>query len=220
MDSMLLLVIIKWLFVVAAIWLTFFHYRLEVKKINLIAKKTNDSPLIKSLKKTARSRMLHFLIFFSAFVVWVIIYDITNENVTRQNEALSTELVETTKNFDSLVKSQKRLVTAAGSGNIHDLIKDTKEYYTELLTNYYVIKKCGLTGKDDIYIINSAMLREIGLNGIPISLRDDIFSNAKAVYTEKYREFSCTDLLDKYSNILDSYQNYMNAVREVLSGTF
>lgn len=211
--------IFKWAFVVAAVWLSFYHYRREIKKINIISKQLNDTRLVRSLKKAARSRMLHFLIFFSAFIVWVLAYDLVNEDVNRQNFELTQELQETTSTYNNLFESQQRLVSA-NTGNVHEVVKDTKEYYTEILTNYYVMRRCELVGKDDIFIINSALMREIALNSMPVGLRDEIFKNAKSKYIEKYANYDCSDLRGKYSDIISSYNNYVSAVREIMSATF
>ncbi len=211
--------IFKWAFVVAAVWLSFYHYRREIKKINVISKQLEDARLIRSLKKAARSRMLHFLIFFSAFIVWVLAYDLVNEDVNRQNYELTQELEETASTYNNLFESQQRLVSA-NKGNVHEVIKDTKDYYTEILMNYYVMRRCELVGKDDIFIINSALMREIALNSIPVGLRDEIFKNAKSEYIEKYANYDCSDLRGKNSDIINSYNNYISAVREIMSATF
>ena len=210
--------IFKWAFVIAAVWLSFYHYRREIKKINIISKQLDDARLVRSLKKAARSRMLHFLIFFSAFIVWILAYDLVNEDVNRQNSELSQELQETASTYDNLISSQKRLVSAKGNG--HEVVKDTKDFYTEILTNYYVMRRCELVGKDDIFIINSALMREISLNSIPAGLRDEIFKKAKAAYIDKYANYDCSDLRKKYPDIITSYNNYISAVREIMNATF
>jgi len=218
MESIAILVF-KWIFVAAAIWLSFYHYRREIRKINILSRQLDDSMLIKSLKSSARSRMLHFLIFFSAFIVWILAYDLVNQDVTRQNTELSQELQEASVTYANLMESQQRLVSA-NQGNVRDVIRDTQEYYTEILTNYYVMRKCKLAGDDDIFIINSALMRELSLNGIPASLRDQIFKSAKTEYSLKYINFDCNDLQGRFNDIIDTYQNYIIAVKEILSATF
>lgn len=212
--------IFKWLFVAAAIWLSFYHYRREIKKINVISKQLHDARLIRSLKKAARSRMLHFLIFFGAFIVWILAYDLVNEDVNRQNVELNQELAQTAKTYNNLVDSQKRLVSANTAENLHEVIHDTRDYYTEILRNHYLLRRCEMADKDDIYIINSALMREIALNNIPVGLRDEIFSNAKAQYTENYNNYGCKELKSEYPDIVNSYKNYISAVREILGATF
>lgn len=218
MENIAILVF-KWVFVAAAIWLSFYHYRKEIRKINIVSKQLDDARLVRTLKSSARSRMLHFLIFFSAFIVWILAYDLVNEDVTRKNSELSQELHEASETYTNLMASQQRLV-AANHGSIREVVKDTQEYYTEILTNYYVMRKCKLAGEDDIFIINSALMREIGLNGIPVSLREQIFKSAKSNYSLKYINFNCEDLHGRFNEIIDTYQNYIIAVREILSATF
>ena len=82
------------------------------------------------------------------------------------------------------------------------------------------MRRCELVGKDDIFIINSALMREIALNSMPVGLRDEIFKNAKSKYIEKYANYDCSDLRGKYSDIINSYNNYVSAVREIMSATF
>lgn len=214
-----IITVVKWVFVAAAIWLSFYHYRKEIKKINIISHKLGDSRLVRGLKDSARARMLHFLIFFSAFIIWILSYDLVNEDVKRRNFELMQELNESSQTYDNLFESQQRLVSAS-KGNSREVISDTKEYYSEILTSYYAMRRCGLAGKDDIFVINSALMREIALNSIPIGLRDEIFKASKEQFIDKYSEFDCSQLNDKNSNILNSYNNYIAAVREVLSATF
>lgn len=212
--------VFKWVFVAAAIWLSFYHYRREIKKINLISKQLDDARLVRSLKKSARSRMLHFLIFFSAFIVWILVYDLVNEDVNRKNYELSVELQDTANTYTNLFESQQRLVAANNKGDLHAVVKDTRDYYTEILRNFYVMRRCNISGKDDIFIINSALMREIGLNGMPVGLRDEIFRMAKEQYSEKYADIDCKELQEKNPDMVKTYQNYISAVREILSATF
>ena len=82
------------------------------------------------------------------------------------------------------------------------------------------MRKCKIAGQDDVFIINSALMREVTLNDLDKDLRQNIINSAKQDYKQNYKEFSCDSLHGKNNDIIREYKNYIIATREVLSSTF
>jgi hypothetical protein len=213
------ILVVKWAFVFGAIWIGFYHYTSENQKISLISKSVNDPKLISGLKSSARKKMFYLIFLFTAFIGWIMSYDILIENAELKNVQLTKELDQTSKKIENLTDNQLRLVEASKQPN-QEIVDDIKTYYTDIFVNYYVMRKCDMTDTDDVFIINSALVREIGLNGLSFSLREQIISDAKTHYLSKFSNFQCEQIYGRYNNIIKNYQNYIIAVREVLRATF
>ena len=214
---MLTIIIFKWLFVFSMVCLSIYHYTMERNNINMLSKHVSDRKMLSELKHSARLRMGHFFLLFTALIIWIMSYDLQNEKVTKEKDVLTHELDEASKTYSNAGLGQERLIVAQPK---QDLINDIKSYYTDLFVNYYVMRKCNMTGADDVFIINSAMIREITLNNAPISLRDKIIKDAKQTYSKKFANFGCDQMYGKYNDIIKNYQNYIITVREVLRATF
>jgi len=215
---MLTILIFKWLFILFTVVLSVYHYALERKKLNKIAKHIHDPALLSELRASASNRMAQFLLLFAAFIIWIMSYDLEIEKVNAEKTQLANELQNTSKTYANLSESQSRLTKPKTADK--DELEDIKSYYTDVFVNYYVMRKCQKTGTDDIFIINSALTREIGLNNIPLNTRDDIIQNAKTAYLKKFSNVECRQINSNYKDIINNYNNYIAAVREVLRATF
>lgn len=215
---MLTIIIFKWIFIFSTIVLSVYHYVLEREKLNTLSKYVTDSKVISQLKASARTRMTQFFFLFAAFIIWIMSYDLEIESVNKEKTELANELQNASKTYANSNDSQKRLVQAKVPDQ--NLIDDTKTYYTDVFVNYYVMRKCALTSPDDAFIINSAMTREIGLNNISLSLRDQIIKDSKTAYLKKFSDIDCGQIHNKYQDIITNYRNYIATVREVLRATF
>ncbi len=216
---MLSIIIFKWLIVFAAIWLAFYHYRLEREKISIISKNISDPDIRRELQSNARRKMFYLVFFFTAFIAWVMSYDLVIDNVRQHNEELIRELEVTSRKFDDLSSDQQRLVEASTEPDA-EVREDIKTYYTDIFVNFYIMRNCDMVETDDMFIINSALLREIGLNGMPFTLRDEVIMEAKSTYLSRFSTMQCDQIYGKHNKIMSNYRNYIATVREVLRGTF
>lgn len=214
---MLPILIFKWLFIFSTIALSVYHYRLERQKLNTISKYISDPKVLSGLKSSARQRMSHFFLLFAGMIVWIMSYDLEIQHVNKQKQELTLELEKASKIYGNTDESQKRLIEANADQNVID---DIKTYYTDVFVNYYVMRKCSLANNDDIFIINSAMAREMGLNKIDLTVRDEILKNAKSTYLKRFADIDCSQVTTKNSDITINYRNYIETVREVLKATF
>ena len=215
---MVIILILKWLFVLGAIVLSIYHYKLEKDKITLISKHISDNKIISQLRSSARTRMGHFLIFFMAFIFWIMSYDLEIETISKQRSELLQELKKSSDKQGDLSNTQ-RLIYANNTAS-HDVINDVKDYYSGIFVNYYVMRTCNMAENDDIFIINSALMREISLNNIPVTVRDDIINDAKIQYSKKYSNFKCDQIYGNFNSIIKNYKNYIITTRETLKAIF
>lgn len=215
---MIYITIIKWLFIVGAIWFSFYLYSSENRKIHKLSKYVADKNVLNGLRRSSRRKMLHLLIIFTAFIVWMMSYDFIVEEVTQENANLTKKLSETSKIYENLTESQVRLIEAQNNGT--DFSADIKEFYKEVFFNYYVMKKCDLTGQDDVFIINTAMTREMRLNKVSTNLSEDIISSARTEFSQSFINYDCSAIKGEHNDIIDNYSNYIVATRAVLKSTF
>lgn len=214
---MLFIQVVKWLFIVGALWFSFHLYNSENRKLRTISKHIKDQDVMKNISSSARRRMLHLLIIFTTFIVWMISYDFLVQDVNTRNQELSEELRKTSQIYENLTDSQIRLLATSTKS---ETAQDIAEFYRSVLVNYYVMKKCNLEGQDDIFIINSAMTREMWLNNVSLNLREEIIKSAKQSFNETFSEFECSDLHGRNNEIQRNYENYIITTREVLKGIF
>jgi len=215
---MLTIFIFKWIFVISTIIVGVYNYKLERGKLNQIAKELNNPKLLSELRGAARTRMAHFFLLFAAFIIWIMSYDIEIENVNKEKTELATELEKASAKYSDPAYNQTRLIKPQPDDQ--NLVDDIKSYYTDIFVNYYVMRKCNMAGTDDVFIINSAMIREIRLNGIALNIRDEIITSAKSAYIKKFSSVECKQINTDYKDIVNNYHNYIAAVREVLKATF
>jgi len=216
---MLTINIVKWLFVFCAIFYAYYLYNSENSIIRLFNKHIKDNQINSELKSSARRKMLYLVLLFTAFLIWILSYDLIIEKIELKNFELTQELEKTSEKFENLSKNQQRLVAASKEPD-QFVVDDVKDYYSDLFVNYYVMRKCDMTETDDMFIINSALMREIGLNNLPFELRDQVIQSAKVRYLKKFSDFKCEQIYGRYNDIIKNYQNYIVAVREVLKATF
>lgn len=214
---MIFVEIVKWALIIGAIWFSFYLYNSENRKLNKIKKYIIDKEVILGFRQSSQRKMLLMLLIFAAFIIWMMSYDFVVEEVRKENTNLTAELSEASKIYENLTDSQIRLLKANDN---QEFAEDIYEFYSEVLKNFYVMKKCDLTGKDDIFIINTALTRELWLNNIPLNLREKIIKNARMQYNKNFINFNCEQIHGKYNNIINNYQNYILATREVLKATF
>lgn len=215
---MLLVEIIKWLFVVTAIWFSIYLYRSENSKLQKLSKYISDQSVLSSIKRSARKRMSSLLIIFAAFIVWMMSYDFVVKEVSQKNHELSLELEKTSKIYENLTESQIRLITAKDPNK--DFTQDIILFYTDVFTNYYVMRKCNLAGEDDIFIINTAMTREMWLNNVSLKKQEQIILKARKEFNKKFINFECNDIHGKYNDIVRNYENYIITTREILRSVY
>ena len=158
------------------------------------------------------------LLIFTSFITWMLSYDFVVEEINKRNLQLTLKLEQASKIYENLSENQKRLMSEVT--NSEEYKDSIHEYYTEIMSNYYVMKKCDIAKEDDIFIINSAMMREISLNNISFSLRTEILKDAKQIFTGKYIGLDCSEIHGKHNEIIRNYQKYIISTREILRGTF
>ena len=214
-----IIITLKWLFLAIAIWLSFFFYSRENQNISLIRKYITDKAIINQITSSARLRMGYLLFIFTIFSIWMLVYDFEVEDINKRNSELTKELSKGTGNFENLSFNRVRLIEASGDKPEEIITKDITEFYTNTVLNYFVLKKCGIAQPDDIFIINSAMLREMILNKIPLTQRDYVIKHAKQNYAIKYTDYDCDQMHGQFNSIINDYQNYIITTREILKST-
>lgn len=215
---MLAIFIFKWIFVITTIGVGAYHYKLELNKLNKIARAINDPKLLSELKSAARTRMIHFFLLFAAFIIWIMSYDIEIENVTREKAELANELEKVSQTYADSGANQDRLINPKATDQ--NIIEDIRAHYTDIFVNYYVMRNCNLAGNDDAFVINSAMIRELSLNHVPLALKDEILMDAKQTYLQEFSKLDCTQVKNTHKDIISNYNNYIATSREVLKATF
>lgn len=215
---MIFIELVKWSLILGAMWFSFYLYSSENRKLAKLNKHIDNKELIASFRRSSQRKMFLILVMFAAFILWMMSYDFIVEEVRKENSDLTSELSEASKIYENLSESQIRLLKANDSSGFAEEIS---RFYTEVLKNYYVMKKCKLAGKDDVFIINTALTREMWLNNVPFSLREKIITNARNNYNnEGFLTYDCGEIHGRFNNIINNYQNYILATREVLKSTF
>jgi hypothetical protein len=215
---MLVITIIKWAFVVASVVLSIWLFRSEQEEIRKLRKNGVSQAIIKEFQNQAKRWAQLILFIFSAFVIWMLTYDFVVEDVSTENQKLSKQLVKISLDYENLEDNRMRLLKAQNKRT--DFAANIQSHYTKVFTNYYLMRLCTLTGEDDVFIINSAMMREIALNDLDKDLRKQIISAAKKEYRVLNTEFNCDKLHGRNNEIIRDYQSYIITTREVLKSTF
>lgn len=215
---MLIITVIKWAFVVTSISLSIWLFKTEQAKIRELRKKNVGKDIIREFQEQAK-RWTQLVIFISmAFLIWMLSYDFVVDDVSGQNAKLSQQLEKIALDYGNLEDNRERLLKAQNKKS--DFSNNIKAHYTKVFTNYYLMRKCKISEVNDVFVINSAMMREIALNDMDKDLRKTIISDAKSDYRKSYKEFSCDDLHGRNNDIIRDYQSYIIATREVLNSTF
>lgn len=215
---MLLITIIKWAFVVASVGLSIWIFRSEQEEIRKLRKKNVSKEIVQEFQEQARRWTQLILFIFSAFIIWMLSYDFVVEDVSTENQKLTKQLEKISLDYNNLEDNRQRLLKAQNKKS--DFAANIQSHYTKVFTNYYLMRKCELIGNDDVFIINSAMMREIALNDLDKDFRKNIISSAKTDYRNLNSEFNCEDLHGRNNEIIRDYQSYIVATREVLKSTF
>src|SRR4029079_13903518 len=105
----ILLIILKWAFVISAVLFSSYFYQQENIKLSLIRKNIKDQNVIADLVRSAKHRMLYLFILLAVFTVWMLTYDFKVEDVTKTNLELTHQLQATTGSFENLGKNVDRL---------------------------------------------------------------------------------------------------------------
>jgi hypothetical protein len=216
--AMLIITIIKWVFVIASLCLSFWLFKTEQEKIRQIRKKGVSLQIVQEFQGQLRRWTQLIMFIFLAFLIWMLSYDFVVEDVSTENKQLSEKLEKVSLDYASLEDNRQRLLKA--QSNKTDFSSNIIGHYTRVFTNYYLMRKCKISGQDDVFIINSAMMREITLNNLNIDLRKQIIDSAKKDYKLNYKEFSCDALHGRSNEVIREYQSYIIATREVLKSTF
>lgn len=215
---MLIIAIIKWSFVVASVLLSIWLFNSEQKKIRKIRNSGADKAIVREFQEQSKSWMQLVLFIFCAILVWMLSYDFVVQDVSVENKKLSQELEKISLDYASLEDNRARLLKAQNKNS--DFAANVLAHYRKVFTNYYLMRQCKIAAKNDVFIINSAMMREIALNNLENNFRAEIIKAAKTDYKAAYENFDCDSLHGKQNEIIRDYQNYIIATREVLLGTF
>jgi len=215
---MLIITIIKWAFVIASVLLSIWLFKSEQEKIREIRKRGVSKSIIADYQEQAKKWAQLIMFIFLAFLIWMLSYDFVVTDVSSENQQLSQKLEKVSLDYASLEDNRERLMKAQNKQT--DFSANITSHYTRVFTNYYLMRQCELAGEDDVFIINSAMMREIALNGLGIDLRKNIITAAKNEYKTNYNDTSCDDLHGKNNDIIRDYKSYIITTREVLKSTF
>lgn len=215
---MLTVTIIKWLFVIAAIGFTFWLFVGEQQKIQQIRRAGVSKEILDEFSKQSRNWLQLIFFIFVAIIIWMMSYDFAVEDVTVENKKIKQELQKVSSDYANLEDNRKRLLYAQSKQA--DFASEIQAHYINVFTNYFLMRECKIAGNDDIFIINSAMMREILLNNASNSLRKKIIDGAKTAYKKQYPNFDCGSLYGRKNEIIRDYQSYIITTREVLKSTF
>ena len=215
---MLAITVIKWVFVFASVALTIWLLMSEQAKIREIRKKGVSKEIVREFQEHTKKWAQLVMFIFMAFLIWMLSYDFVVEDVSTQNKKLSKELEKVSLEYNNLEDNRERLLTAQSKKT--DFSSAIKSHYSKVFTNYYLMRQCKIAHSDDVFIINSAMMREIALNGLDKTFRNDIIRESKVGYRTLSEEFACEDLHGRNNEIIRDYQSYIITTREVLKGTF
>lgn len=217
--------IVKWVFLFSLIILSLYYYRNDLFRLSVLSRYIESPKTMYDLSSSARFRFVTQVVVCCIVIVMVLLYDkkidsMRTEKLNSETK-LATELETLRKNYNELNRYHSQSTSlSAGNPRSAEIADDIKEFYEDAFVNFYVMRKCSLNNRDDMFVINSALLRELGLNGLPIDIRDNIIFSAKKKYRERYMAFSCDSIDSSTTKVFDSYKNYLLTLRETLSGTF
>lgn len=213
-----IIAIIKWIFVVASVLLTVWMFRSEQAKIREIRKQGVSKEIVKEFQEQARKWTQLILFIFMALLIWMLSYDFVVQDVSTENKKLSQELAKVSLEYNNLEDNRQRLLIAQSKKS--GFVKNIESHYTKVFTNYYLMRQCKVSHSDDVFIINSAMMRELALNNMGTDARKTIISAAKSDYKKLQEDLTCSDLHGRNNDIILDYQSYIITTREVLKSTF
>jgi len=215
---MLIITLIKWAFVIASVCLSIWLFKTEQDKIREIRKKGVSKAIVQEFQAQAKRWSQLILFIFLAFLIWMLSYDFVVEDVSTENKSLNAKLEKVSLDYASLEDNRERLLKAQKKTG--DFATEISSHYTKVFTNYYLMRQCKIGAQDDVFIINSALMREMALNDLGANFRKQVISKAKNDYKTSYKNFDCDSLHGRKNDIIRDYQSYIITTREVLKSTF